>query len=220
MSNDNQITSSELLCPEEDFHLKIQDIRQYEGVFDRFVCENSSVVIYIPMRACREFKKCITTDYETNLIDNIFKCYIITESSNKKEQPSKFDIFVTKNPNETFRIVRANRNNKGIQKLGLGHIKSTRHVTPQKKSFQMNEYEPYDNLLGTETDKSENFRILSSKNDVFEVNLLPMFFRDSASLIPTNSTKMPRIVKSTVNQSEAGAMYGFTGVGRCALRFL
>lgn len=127
-----------LLCPEHHDPPSLKFFRENEGLFVRYVCRNSHVVLYIPETNARKAIDGITADFEICAYDGVYRVYAIIESTDKQQSADDNDPFLMSSPNTKFEIVRANRCNSGRRRMKIG----SRQLDIGGKSQSMIEEKP------------------------------------------------------------------------------
>ena len=143
----DQTDVTSLLCQEVNASLKIGDIRAHEGFYERFVSNDTHVVIYIPSITVRKAMNCHTSDFDLCSQNSVFRAFILIESSDKSVVPNRGDVFVAQQPECTFTIRRVNRSNKGLRRNGMSHLESSRRIFSKTKNPLFKETNSAQDLL-------------------------------------------------------------------------
>jgi len=127
MSSDS-FSYEQLLCPEKGEVPSIKHLRANEGLYERFVCDNSRIAIYIPSLAARKQKGFITPDFHVNQTQSVFRAYILSEQ--KGMEISFTDPFVRSNMTQNFVITKENKSNNGRGRCGFSKTSRPLHKKP------------------------------------------------------------------------------------------
>ena len=186
-----------LLCPDQGVTPTLGLLRDNEGLFERFEVPGSNCVLYFPSGiVCRHLRISTIRAFNDDAL-RIYHAFVVIEKIMDPHSNSVNDVFAndTSGPQE-FIVVRQNKSNKGIMRIGLPINDKWRRLKSKKGTVILNKGDTYKVSLHCRPYQSD---ILSGNEDASK----------------GKSSK----ARKNVFHSEHAALYGFSGIACCSLKF-
>ncbi len=114
------VNYSKILCPENMNMPSVKELRDNEGLFDRFETMGSNCVLYFPSDAITRSKRVLSLKRVNDKVNGVFTAYALIEGFSDDHVDQGDPFVITSSTQKEFVLVRQNKSNKGRSKCNAG----------------------------------------------------------------------------------------------------